>query len=310
MQKSKLQRKIQKLPILLSVFCFLFFSVTLSVQAGSVSYDREVQPETDMRIDFVLRIENRQINTLGGEIRYDPTTLEFKGIDDTRSVVPIWIEKFKEDKGMIRYAGIIPGGYKDEHAFIGTLLFKTKNAGVTTLFIEHTKVFLHDGVGTEVPLPSSSFVIRISDNALKETPDIRPRDAWSPDAFSLYLSRNETMFEGKWFIVFLTQDKGSGIDHYEVLEEKNGLDMKTGNAPYHRWKTVESPYVLQDQSRFSYVYVKAVDRAGNETVSELIPQESSKRQEWYWFVAGGIILGGVVFLYERRKKRKNDDKNV
>ncbi|MBI5153079.1 MAG: hypothetical protein HZA36_01320 [Parcubacteria group bacterium] len=310
MQKLKLQFKIQKLFV--PCFVFLFFCSTTipRVQAAPISYDREVQPETEARIDFVLRIENRNINTLGGEIRYDPTMLEFRGVDDARSVVSVWIEKFKIDNGVIRYAGMIPGGYQNEHVFIGTLLFKTKNDGVTTLFIENTKVFLHDGVGTEVSLPSSSFIIHVSASAQKEVIDTRLRDVWSPDPFSLYLSKNETMFEGKWFIVFLTQDKGSGIDHYEVFEGKSRLDMKTRNAPYHRWKTVESPYVLQDQSRSSYVYIKAIDRVGNETISEFIPQESPSKRTWYWVVMGGIVLGDFVFLYERRKKRKNDNENV
>ena len=60
-------------------------------------------------------------------------------------------------------------------------------------------------------------------------------------------------------MVFSTQDKQSGISHYEVCE---------GNFHWLGcdWKKVESPYLIIDQNLGDRIEVKAVDLAGNETV--------------------------------------------
>lgn len=67
------------------------------------------------------------------------------------------------------------------------------------------------------------------------------------------------IFDGKYFLVFATQDKGSGISHYEVCE---GGKRKCAIA--------ESPYLLQNQKLNQKIFVKAVDKNGNEYIYDFV----------------------------------------
>ena len=298
------KQKIKKLYIVFSIL-YLLFVVGVNAQ----QFDREVRPDTPFDVDFVLRTRGEYINAIEGDIQYDTEALVFVGIDDTRSTIPIWVEKFKDDGGVIHYSGVIPGGYDKEHVIVGVLRFVTKKEGVTSLGIKNIKAFRHDGVGTEIALPSSVFVISVTKDAAQEVLESKPRDVFSPDPFSIQVSRDQTVFEGKWFVVFLSHDKDSGIDHYEIAERRPVL----GRAPpmsVLSWEKAESPYVLRDQSRSSYVYVRAIDKAGNVTISELSPMSVTVAGKRYGigviiFIAL-LLLSAVVVWRERKKKDRRD----
>jgi hypothetical protein len=78
-------------------------------------------------------------------------------------------------------------------------------------------------------------------------------DSRSPMPIEAYISQESTLFEGKYFLIFSTVDKTSGVDHYDIIEGKELF----GNA--------SSPYVLKDQSQSKSITIRAFDRAGNST---------------------------------------------
>ena len=101
--------------------------------------------------------------------------------------------------------------------------------------------------------------------------------------------------------MLLAQDKGSGNDHYEVAE-KRGEEIQTYEKL--RWKEVLSPYVLEDQELKSTLYVKAVDRAGNERIATVPPKNELSLYEKYfvWII---ILVGilGLIFVGILWRKR-------
>ena len=103
------------------------------------------------------------------------------------------------------------------------------------------------------------------------------------------------MFEGKWFVVFNTQDKQSGIDHFEVQENRGA------KPDYTKWKTAVSPYLLEDQDLKSYIFIKAVDKAGNSVLEILPPKYVKKGISAIWLVELGIIIF-IIFLYYIKKR--------
>ena len=122
----------------------------------------------------------------------------------------------------------------------------------------------------------------------------KEKDRESPETFRPEIARDESLFDGKWFLVFATQDKKSGIDHYEVKETRQGtLTM------FSKWIPAESPYVLQDQGLRSYVFVKAVDKERNARVTKVSPQNPLGWYENYenWF----IIVLGLIIVFAVRK---------
>jgi hypothetical protein len=78
------------------------------------------------------------------------------------------------------------------------------------------------------------------------------------------------------------------------------------------WVKANSPYVLKDQTLNSIIRVKAVDKAGNEYVATLVPDESirtlSQNALYTYLFIGGmvlvVLLGLVVLIVWFRRKKK------
>ena len=98
-------------------------------------------------------------------------------------------------------------------------------------------------------------------------------------------------------LIFTTQDKGSGIEYYAVQERsREVIDEKA-------WQRTVSPYVLADQNLKKYIYVKAVDKKGNERIALIRPTSTS----WYtnyslWSILISIMLVGIWIFFRLRKK--------
>jgi len=118
-------------------------------------------------------------------------------------------------------------------------------------------------------------------------------DSTPPEQFKPEIGKDPAIFEGKYFLSFATIDKTSGIDHYEVFE-------KTGKNK--EWfEKAESPYLLKDQSLKSQILIKAVDKAGNEQISQIIPP---KKPFPYGIAIFVLILITLVVVWWIIKKLK------
>lgn len=90
-------------------------------------------------------------------------------------------------------------------------------------------------------------------------------DSEQPKEFEPKIGQDKTVFEGRYFLSFASRDEMSGIEHYEVLETKDG--------GLSEWKKGDSPYLLEDQTLESIIKVKATDKAGNERIFEILPSK-------------------------------------
>jgi hypothetical protein len=289
----------------------------------------------DLRIDTD---EGECINTIDGVIHYDESV---RAVDVSRgeSILSVWLEEpiIDEENREIRFAGGIPGGYCGRIAgdpkltnVVITILFRSpgfsiggEKTPVANIELDSaSQVLLHDGFGTPAPLRFQNALL-----TLLNTPGTAQSDAWRdellndkepPSDFSITLTTDETAFGGRYFIVFNSLDKQSGIDHYEVFEEpfSEFWSFKWGRADTP-WQSVESPYVLKDQSLNSTIWVKALDKAGNERIVKLVPNEAKKgisqATRLTMTLAGAAVILfaalAVYFLRRRNQANKNSDVN-
>ena len=105
-----------------------------------------------------------------------------------------------------------------------------------------------------------------------------------PEDFNPTIERVPNIFDGKYFIVFATQDKKSGINNYMIREGTWGW-----------FSTVESPYLLKNQTLDRKIFIKAVDKAGNERIVVL---NARNQAPWYreYYVLGIILLIAVLLF--------------
>lgn len=274
--------------------------------------------------------EEECINTVDAIVHYDPAV---RAIDVSRgdSILNIWVEEPKIDEvnHTITFAGGIPGGYCGRIAgdpsltnVIAEIVFRSPGFAVGAVkspvaqvwVDESSQVLLHDGFGTRANLRASGASLTLLDTpgtAIDDSWNTRVReDTTVPSDFAITLAKEESAFDGKYFITFNSQDKQSGIDHYEVMEEPiedlYAFSWGRADAP---WVRSESPYVLVDQTLNSTIRVKAIDKAGNSTISVFVPDEAfrslSQDRLFTIMIIGGIaalMLIAIAFIVWRRKR--------
>ncbi len=283
----------------------------------------------DVRIDTD---EGECINTVDAVITYGDG---IQAVDVSRgsSILTLWVEEPHIDDGTqtITFAGGIPNGYCGRIPgdpsltnVIAKLVFRAPGFSVgasqsntaTIAFDSATRVLLNDGFGTPAQLQTLDATVQLIKKVGTTTSDIWrdaiTDDTQSPQPFSIELVHNPDVFSGKYYIVFNTTDKQSGLDHFEIFEESaNDLYSFSWGSAETPWTKEESPYVLHDQDLRSTIRVKAVDKAGNERIATLIPDESLRRIPVIVYsiaafvsVVGIILLGLAVWYFVRRRKKK------
>ncbi len=284
--------------LLLSTFYFLFSGI--SVFAAELMIDsnnQEIRLGDQFEAGFFLNTDNENINAVEGKIVFPEKFLELKEIRDGNSIINFWIERPGKRQGTsdtqpgeIVFSGIIPGGYQETKGLVFSVVFQAKASGSGTIEIHGAKVLLNDGEGTPASVKLSPFQFSISQEAPAAPSMIETvKDINLPEDFEPKIASDPNIFNGKYFLVFATQDKESGIDHYEVCERSK-----------RKCVIAESPYLLQNQKLDQQIFVKAVDKNGNERVVMLPPQ---KPLPWYknysLFVI--LIIAGVTLAYLIRK---------
>lgn len=255
------------------------------------------------------------INVIDAVITYDETVLP---VDFSlgQSIFRAWVEEptINTDNRTITFAGGIPNGYCGRIAgdprltnTILEIVFRSPGLRVgdsgptaTVAFAPETTAYLNDGLGTKAPLTTYGATISLQDELGGRSDSWRDAvrtDTEPPEEFSITLTREERAFSGNYFIVFSTTDKQTGIDHYEVIEEPvENLGLFSWGGADAPWIITRSPYVLQDQTLNSAIRVKAVDKAGNEYIATIVPDEALRTPAFTVIVLYVLGAIGVALL--------------
>lgn len=254
--------------------------------------NREIKVGEQFTATIFLNTEE-SINALEGQLAFPADLLELVEIQSGNSIVSFWIDKPKVESDKIFFSGIIPGGFIGEKGSILSMLFQAKKPGDGSIAIRSIKVIKNDGVGSTAATITSDFQFSIIEGTFAIVHK-KEKDREPPETFRPEIARDESLFDGKWFLVFATQDKGSGIDRYEIKETRYKFF-----GSFSKWISAESPCILQDQELRSYVFVKVVDKAGNKRITQIAPQNPL---HWYtnyenWI----IIIIGLTSAYAMKK---------
>jgi hypothetical protein len=273
------------------------------------------------------------VNAIDATISYDPS---IQPVDISRggSIFSIWVEEpiIDQEARTISFAGGLPNGYCGRiegdprlSNVIVEIVFRSpglqigggSEANSATVAVSPDSIaYLNDGLGTAVPLRAFASIINLERSAGAEIIDPWREqvqtDTTPPQQFSIELVRDDKAFNGEYFIVFNTADKETGISHYEVMEEPvSNLGRFSWGRADAPWVETRSPFVLTDQSLNSIIRVRALDKAGNEYIATLIPEESLQtlsHDRFMIYVLAGlsavllITLATFSVLWYRRRK--------
>lgn len=274
------------------------------VFSAQISFDAKTtraQIGEKFEVSLFVNAEQESINAFEGKIVFPRDILDLKEIRDGNTIVNFWIEKPKNQNGAIAFSGVTPGGFNGGKGLIFSAIFEAKKEGVAKFEINDARVLRNDGVGSTAILTTAPFGVAVFEGAPAEIPAIpKVKDRELPESFVPEIAKDETIFEGKWFVVFATQDKASGIDHYEIKESRQIIF-----GMFKKWTFAESPHVLRDQELRSFMFVKAVDKSGNERIIKIAPRNPLAWYENYenWImIIVGVFLFIILYLWRRKPK--------
>jgi hypothetical protein len=190
---------------------------------------------------------------------------------------------------------------------VGKVVFTVIGAPADTATVQfspRTEVYLNDGLGTKasVTAEDAMFGILPSPTLLENSWLTQVQaDTIPPDAFAVQIESTRGVFGGRYYLVFSTVDKQSGLDHFEIFERG-------------AWKRVTSPYQLKDQFLPDALQLRAIDKAGNERMGEYDKAGAPPRQ-FSWrdimpLVTGVFLLFVAILglaLYMKRSRATTRD---
>jgi hypothetical protein len=254
------------------------------------AHSKDVGVRESFEVGVFVSTQGELINAIEGKVIFPPD-MELVEIRDGNSILNLWIKRPQlKEAGQVSFAGVIPGGYFGDRGYLFSLILRAKREGLITITTSDERILLNDGQASPTDVKRAPLSVNVSEGVTAEefSP---PLDSDPPEPFTPIVVRNPDVFENKYFLVFATQDKGSGIKEYQVQERKFFKKPKK-----QKWITVESPYLLKDQGLRSYVFAKAIDNAGNERLATLFPQTSWYKDYTVWSIIVLSILLSYAFL--------------
>lgn len=284
------------------VLCTLFFVFPFSAFAAELYFGVGQADANGVHEVTLILKATTPLNALEGTINVSPNT-DVGEISDAGSPVQFWIERphLSPAKDKITFSGIIPGGFSGEAP-----LFRIYTADPPSLFVidkSLTRMLENDGLGTAdlvrvgapKPLPEQFALI-------KNEADKNPPQPFEVKAALLPTEHGESPS-----LVWNARDDESGITRHEIAYAPAHVDP---NSPSLVWQSVTPPLSLSATQTDQFIYVKAIDRAGNVRIAEVSP-EITKRglvtpHSAFFFAILSIALasffGVVLFVVLNKKK--------
>lgn len=295
--------KFSKLKTISVLLCVLF-GINLSLAANAASFSvnpQDLAAGKEAVVVLSIDTENQEINAVEIRLKFSPDEFLIKDFSDGNSIINFWVEKpkFSNEKGESTFSGIIPGGFQGANGQLLKIILSPQKTGEASFEIAEVKVLLNDGKGTEADVKISNLKFNITEAEVSSEAGHLPiKDTDPPEDFSPQVASDSAIFGGKYFLVFATQDKGSGVDYY-AIQESTQTKAQFGAKG---WIVAESPYLLRDQKLQSYIYVKAVDKSGNERVSAVQPRNPVVWYEnlMYAIIISIVLMAVVAYIFWRK----------
>jgi hypothetical protein len=283
-------------------------AASLIVDVGQDAYGPADTLVATVRLDN----EGDCLNAVNVALGFPQETLRAVDVGRGNSILSLWVEEplLDNERGLVTFAGGIPGGYcgriQGDPALsnvLAKIVFTVIDGSATAApitVLSQSRAYLHDGQGTALEVRPQHAEVRIqSESNGKPNPwvDEVGADTIPPDPFTVEVQTTHGVFSGRYYLVFGTQDKQSGIDHYEYLEQ--GV-----------WRPVVSPHELRGPFTLRDIQVKAVDKAGNERIA-VSEQTELPRRPLAWedivplleVLGALLVIGALLWMWRQRRER-------
>lgn len=290
----------------ITVAC-IAMGMALPVAAASLRFETPqpaYQPGTDVVVSVLLNTEEESANAVEAVLRVEGGVIA--DVSEGNSVISLWMQPPRiHGNERVEFAGIFPGGRTGSALVLLSITVRPNGEEAITVHAEQVTVLKNDEKGTDLPSATTPLTIVFSEDAAVAQLPTTKKDVDPPDLFTPVIAQDPLLFGGKKTLIFHANDAQSGIHHYEIFETPRVI---TRESDIH-WARAESPYVLRDQEQKSVIYVKAIDRAGNERIVRVDPlhtplwhEEKEMQDLIVWAIGFVCILGYIIFQRSWNKR--------
>lgn len=251
--------------LLIAIGLLSFAPHSLYAARFYVEAPKEISNGGEVLVNIKVDTGEDKINAFSGTIFLSNSNASVSKIYDGDSVIVLWIEHPALDaKGTsISFSGLTPGGYQGDRNLF-SFAIKPSKSGAFSIIMKDMVALKNDGLGTAVKNSQISKNIFVRSDISTST--ISMNDTIPPESFVSILSSSPDMYGGKAFVSFSTTDKGVGLDRYEYAS------TWIGRPDNRLWIIAESPFQIPGSDLYKQVFIKAIDRNGNERVSIVAPR--------------------------------------
>lgn len=279
-----------------TLFLTAVFLIAFPVSAAVLSVTpKEISSDGETLVSVVIDTEGDVINALEMNISLPENEARITEVYEGTSFVSFWTSTAAVEDNTLMLSGIIPGGFQGEGTVV-SFLVSGRTEGTTRVRIENVSVLRNDGEGSSVPMRLSDTTLIVSDDV---SPDALRPDTTPPEMFTVSVLRDASVADGLYVAIFATHDKQTGVASYEIQETRSRIPSPDA------WVSAASPYVLQDQTLESRIFVRATDRAGNSVVAQYTEERGLGLLSgalYLILIVLGVLL--VFALYVRNTHRK------
>lgn len=285
-------------------FLILLWGIFLPVVSSAAEIRLEASKvEVKTKEEFIIHViaqSNETINAIEGTLSFS-SMVEIIEVRDGNSSLNFWIEKpHLTSMDTLEFSGITPGGFAGVNNHLFSLVMRAKEEGIASVIVTKGKALKSDGRGTEEELVfrnTNVSITRGDGNIRKEV----LKDVTPPEYFTPIIGHDPSLYNDMWFVTFATQDKGSGISHYEIKEYR--FRVASFFLP---WKIIDTQYVLSDQKLKSRIFIRAVDSEGNIQIAEINPTYPFTRYQYilYWTIMISVLVLMLCAILKIWKSKK------
>jgi len=266
-------------------------SISFGAQLSFELVPNGVGDEQITTIEVKIDPQGKTLNVVEGVIVFEGKTNDRLSVEVETggSVLTIWPTQpqYLSKEKAIRFTGGVPGGFNRNGLLFRLRLFSPVSGEIKINWVNGA-AYLNDGKGTKDPIFARSMKVNLVAQSIevsnKFSTDIRP-----PSFDAVEISRDDSVYDGKYFISFNAKDDVSGVDKYEV---KEGQSVTT---------VTDGVYVLKDQTRKTPVVIIAYDKAGNNAIIK-VPVKINWLKYVIIILIAGVLLFLILYVYKKTKK--------
>ncbi len=287
--------------IFLSIFLLFVNQKVESSTISIVPSNNSIGKSEQFYVDILLDTEGKTVNGIEGSVNFSKDSFSFVRAEEGKSMVNLWIQKPVLNNETLEFSGIMPNGFSGVidpfnpdnklPGLIVRLIFEGKNEGNSLITTSKFLTTLNDGAGTLENILDSNIAITVS--GVSNNYIYKTKNDETPE-LTANIIRDPNLYNNKYVLVYEAKDSLTGIK--EVL-------IKEGRRP---WKKIESPYLLEDQSRHSIISIQATNYSDSSIVINIDQLPYKLFSFWNIYVSILIILiiASLFFIKKRYEKYK------